>query len=55
LPEVYDRFEAALRAQSLVVIRADPGRSENDRRKIHVDITARNREVRAPAGYYAPW
>ncbi len=55
LPEVYEKIAAALRAQSLVVIRTDPGRSENDWRTIDVDVAGRGREVRAPAGYYAPW
>jgi VWFA-related protein len=55
LPEVYEKIEAALRAQSLVLIRTDPGKSENDWRTIDVDVAGRNREVRAPAGYYAPW
>ena len=55
LREVYDKIEAALRAQSLIVIRTDPGRSENDWRTIDVDVAGRGRDVKAPAGYYAPW
>ena len=55
LPAVYEKIDAALRAQTLVVIRTDPGRSESDWRRIDVEVAGRNRDVRAPEGYYAPW
>jgi Ca-activated chloride channel homolog len=55
LPAVYQKIEAALRAQSLVVIRTAPGRGENDWRAIDVEVGGAKRDVRAPAGYYAPW
>jgi VWFA-related protein len=54
LHDVYRQIAEDLRAQSLVEIRTDPGRSENDWRKIAVEIAGRA-DVRAPAGYYAPW
>jgi VWFA-related protein len=54
LKDVYARIEADLRAQTLVTIRTDPGRSENDWRRIEVAVPGRSR-VRAPVGYYAPW
>lgn len=55
LPQVYAQIEEALRAQMLAVIRTDAGRSENDWRTIDVDVEGRRLQVRAPAGYYAPW
>lgn len=55
LPKTYEHIAATLRAQSLVVIRTDPGRNENDWRNIEVDVIGRKRDVRAPSGYYAPW
>ena len=54
LGAVYAQIEADLRAQSLVVIRTDAGKSEKDWRKIEVSVPGRPR-VRAPEGYYAPW
>jgi Ca-activated chloride channel family protein len=55
LPRVYQRIEAALRAQYLVFIRTDPAKRENEWRAIKVRVDDKNVETFAPAGYYATW
>jgi Ca-activated chloride channel homolog len=55
LPALYERIEAALRAQILVFVRTDPGTRENEWRQIRVDVNRGKFDVRAPEGYYAPW
>ena len=55
LPALYERVEAALRAQVLVFVRIDPGTRDNQWREIRVDVTRGKFEVHAPEGYYAPW
>jgi VWFA-related protein len=54
LAEVYGKIEADLRAQTLVLVRTEAGKSANDWRAIDVDVKGR-RDVRAPEGYYAAW
>lgn len=54
LAEVYKKIEADLRAQTLVLVRTEAGRSASDWRAIDVEVKGR-REVRAPEGYYGAW
>ncbi len=54
LDAIYKRIAEALDAQMLVTIRTEPGTSDNEWRPVNVTAVARNIEVRAPAGYYAP-
>lgn len=49
---IYGSIADALRAQALVTIRTSPAAKENEWRSIEVEL--KGREVRAPAGYYAP-
>jgi Ca-activated chloride channel family protein len=55
LPRVYERIEAALRAQYLVFIRTDPAKRANEWHPITVKIDDKNVDTFAPAGYYAIW
>jgi Ca-activated chloride channel homolog len=54
LDDVYGLIAEALRAQMLITIRTAPGTSDNEWRPVTVSAAARNLDVRAPAGYYAP-
>jgi VWFA-related protein len=54
LAAVYDVIETDLRAQTLVVVRTEAGKSANDWRKIEVEVKGR-KGVRAPEGYYGAW
>src|SRR5206468_9255958 len=54
LGAVYSLIAEALRAQMLITIRTEPGTSDNEWRAVSVTAAARNLDVRAPAGYYAP-
>jgi VWFA-related protein len=55
LAQFYQQIEADLQSQHLLFVRTEAAASEDEWRKIGVEVTTPGVRVQAPEGYYLPW